>query len=159
MVLTRQLIDKWREEMKAPERAVGRVTWCGPYALATVLGVTYQEAYRLALWNTGRTFIKGMANWHMCEILKRRRIKTRFQTLARYNRMAQPKGRVTVQRLTDWLKPNRLYIVNITDHYIVVDSSDWTAVDNKSEGGWWPIERHHSALCAVEMIAEIRKIA
>ena len=44
----------------------------------------------------------------------------------------------TVAKLRDNLRPNRLYVINVTDHYIVVDTRDWTVCDNFS-AKWIPL--------------------
>lgn len=144
--------------MNAPARSsTMRSSWCGPYAIAVCLGITYDEAYALikkALRTKMR--ITSMYDSWVTKALKRGglRVKT-FEPPARYAKVKLG-GWPTLRNLADYLKPNRLYIVRVTDHYITVDTRDWTAIDNNGRG-WFPVDWHRMANRKVRCVLEVKR--
>lgn len=111
-------------------------TWCGPYALALVMGMTYEEALDRVKRSTRRKRIKGMWNTEVAKVLRGFGLrKCKFSYIPE-------KERTNLANMTDWFKPNRIYIVNVTDHYVVLNTKDWTMTDNCTEG-WVPINIEH----------------
>ena len=139
-----------------------RNMWCGPYALAVALGVDYDEAYELLRRVSRKRQIKGTAYVWMLWALKRHRIRTEFKNLTRSagvrleTRWKDGKC-ITLRGCTDYLKPNRLYIVTVTGHYVVVDTSDGTCIDNQTMG-WFPLDHHPNALKRVVNVAEVKRV-
>jgi len=140
--------------------------WCGPYALAVCLGLSYDEAYELALKVTRQDRIKGLANHYVEKALRRHGIRTEFKGLRQSAGVSmqfmygKQRGYVSVLNLRnalDYLKPNRLYIINVTRHYVVLDTSDMTVIDNQTRG-WWPVDRHRNAGKQVQCVAEVCRV-
>lgn len=133
-----------------------RKNWCGPYALAVIAGVNYDDAYdscaryknRLRRKRLGRLAnrkpykrkvgVIGFGNKAFEIVSKRLKAPVAFEA-------CQP---MALSRLADHLKPNSLYVVNVTRHYVVVDTHDWTVIDNQTKQ-WEPITecKHRRKTC------------
>ena len=128
--------------------------WCGPYALALISGLSYDEAYTKTLrmlrrgkpaYRTKPTYIKGM---YPSELVRAgRTLKCPFQFKDAPN--------VTLNKLMDELRPNRIYIVFTTDHFLVVDTSSWTLCDNWTQA-WVPVKGSVHARKKIQRVAEVK---
>jgi len=127
------------------------ITWCGPYALATVAGLTYDEVYEkmLRAYNKKRytkvKHITGVTNSLMERVSKICRCTFKFERVTKR----------TLNQTMDHLDPNRIYIVLVTGHYIVVDTRDWTMIDNQNMD-WVPIKESAHRLKRVRSVAEVK---
>jgi len=94
----------------------GRNNYCGPCALAYVLGSDPDSAAALLRKMSGKRSIRGVSNSLLIEAIWGAGVKPR---------LAFPIGNVPRPQLRSWLatreNPAGLYIVNITRHYIVVN--------------------------------------
>ncbi len=93
----------------------GRNNYCGPCALAYVLGSDPGSAAALLRRMSGKRSIRGVSNSLLMQAIWAAGVKTR---------LAFPIIPVPRPQLRSWLAtredPAALYIVNITHHYIVV---------------------------------------
>jgi hypothetical protein len=134
--------------MRAPAKTKGNAeTWCGPYALAVVMGVDYDTAYARAMTTLERERpIEGMSNCQLIKVLLDYNFRfeiARFKQLAEQRMvydslLMEHRPRFIYKTLTQWFnsdlhKPDATYIVALTTHYVVV-RGDWI-IDNQS-GKW-----------------------
>lgn len=131
----------------AARSAVRKTNWCGPYAIATALGLSYDEVYEKAKARLRKQMIKGMYVVQMQIVLR---------ALGHDTRWLYP-ARQTLRSLMDELRPNRIYIVLITGHYVVINTATWTLTCNQS-GSWRSIADSKWHRCFVQRYAEIRRI-
>lgn len=128
-----------------PARAANGKTWCGPYALALITGKTYEDVLPFIRRAAKRKRIMGMYNWEFQKTARRMGLrKFEFKKIPSTQR-------TNLSNMTDWLRPNRIYVVQVTSHYVIVNTKDWTMTDNQTEG-WIPISSEHKngrrRLCA-----------
>ena len=129
-------------------------TWCGPYAMATVCGMDYDTVYKkmLRAYNKRtpykRKYISGVTNTLMQIVSKTVKHEIEFKRAERVT---------SVSQYLNYLYPNRVYILQITGHYIVVDTSDWTVCDNQSQE-WVPLKGSKHIRCKVRNVAEVKKV-
>jgi hypothetical protein len=64
--------------------------------------------------------------------------------------------RITLNRAMDHLRPNRIYIVEVTGHYLTVNTVDWTMCDNWTNG-WVAVKGSVHAKKKVRRVAEVKK--
>jgi hypothetical protein len=145
----------------APARSVKRGrTWCGPYAIATVCGVDYDTAYDKAKKVLKKKRISGMWNGEVQEVA--RRLGTKFEwkhtKLKLIGKVGWKWRQPTLNQMLDELIPNRLYIIQVTTHYITVNTRDWTMVDNQTPE-WKPVKDWKHGKKVVRAFAEVRRIA
>lgn len=115
-----------------PAKAAKGKTWCGPYALALITGTTYEYAMKRIKRAVGRDRIMGMWNWELEKTARRMGLK-KFK----WTHVPASK-RTNLSNMLDWFKPNRIYVVQVTSHYVILNTKDWTVTDNCIEG-WVPI--------------------
>ena len=136
-----------------------RTLWCGPYALAVVSGLGYDEVYTKALRKIRRDtprychqpkYIKGMAERQVEAVAKVLKVPCKFNKVEGLRRTA------TLNSLLDYLRPNRIYIVGITDHYAVVNTATGMLIDNIHKE-WVPVGDSKHARCRVEEVAEVKR--
>ena len=100
-----------------------RKTWCGPYAIAVVCGTEYEPAYQVAKAVRGKRHAKGITVTQMIKSCKKLGVTG-------VNKKLDKK-----MKLSKWLDqhtlPNKVYVVNTTRHFIIVDTRDWTTIDNQ----------------------------
>lgn len=128
-------------------------TWCGPYALALISGLDYDTVYGKVLraknkrmpTHKKRKYITGMSKSLMQIVAKT--MKCLF--------MFVKAQRMTLNSYIDHLTPNKVYIIQITGHYVVVDTRTWEICDNQSKA-WQSISDSKHKRCFVKKIAEVR---
>lgn len=124
----------------APARsAKKRRTWCGPYAVAVLMGVDYDAAYDTCVRILRRDGIRGMYNSELERIMTTLGVGFRKWTFQEYT------GTVTVDAQTDFkdgrwfIKPvtvnkhltlnqwykaradkQATYVINVSRHYVIV---------------------------------------
>lgn len=98
----------------------GRNSYCGPAALAYVLRSDPDRAAQRLREVTGKRSIKGLSNHDL--------LKTMHDLGVSYSSFIEDIKRPTLLRWIDKM-PSGEYIVNITDHYIVVH--DEVVFDNR----------------------------
>ena len=129
------------------------ITWCGPYALALVSGLSYDEVYKKML----RAKNKRQPKWRKLKHITRvsdqlmqivaKTVKTPFYF--------KPAKRMTLSQYVDHLEPNTVYIIQITGHYVVIDTRTWELSDNQSLT-WVPIKDSKHKRCFVKRLAEVK---
>ena len=102
---------------------VNRTTWCGPYAVATVCGTEYEEAYRVIRTIRGKRHAKGVSNDNITKSCKVLGVKGKWKKLPKRTKLA---------KFLPTLEQGKVFIVQITKHVIVVDTRDYTTIDNQS---------------------------
>ena len=129
-------------------------TWCGMYALALVSGLDYDTVYDKMLrginraipaYRTKRKYITGVLNTDMERTAKTIKCKIKFDKTKKVN----------LKNYLDHLDPNKIYIINITDHYVVLDTRTWELCDNQSQE-WVPVLESKHSRCYVRNIAEVK---
>lgn len=142
-----------------------RQNWCGPFALSIMAGQDYDTAYPRILRSlrafTKRryananysvklpTFLRGMFDFEVTAVAKTFGYKIEWMRPPENDRKIAP----TVKQLLDHLKPRRFYLVNITDHYITIDTWNWLWCDNHSKK-WMPLDNCKWSRTRVKRIAE-----
>lgn len=135
-----------------PNKAKRGRTWCGPYALAVISGKSYEEAHVFAKKAVPDRKLMGMYN---SEVTK----AARLMGFKQFDfKMIPKRERVCLRKAIDHMKPNRVYIVNVTNHYVVVNTKDWTLTDSWREG-WEPIATSNMAGRKTKGFAEAYRIA
>lgn len=124
-------------------------SWCGPHALATVTGKSYDEVITVVRSKIRRKHIKGMFSNEVYLVAKALGVKDMGVFMPMRNKQ-------NLRNSVDWLKPNRLYIVFVTRHFVVVNTKDWTVSDNCNE--WAPIATSKLGRLRVNSYAEVRRI-
>ena len=124
-------------------------TWCGPHALATVTGKTYDEVIEVVRKRIKRKRIKGMFSHEMYYSAKALGVKDMGVFMP-------SRGKRNLRNLMDWLKPNRLYIIFVTGHFVTVNTKDWTVCDNCND--WHPVATSKLGRKRVISYAEVRRI-
>ena len=100
-----------------------RVTWCGPFSVATVAGVEYEPAYQSLKKIRGKRHCKGVSNDN---------IKKACHELGVTGKWHKSKKRTVLRKFVkDNLESGKVYIVQITRHVLVIDTRDWTTIDNQ----------------------------
>ena len=136
-----------------------RTLWCGPYALAVVSGLSYDEVYKKALRKVRRDtpnychqpkYIKGMMKGQVEAVAKTLKVPCKFGRVEGMSRTA------TLSNLMDYLQPNRVYIVGITGHYVVVNTSTGMLIDNIHKD-WVKVGESKHFRCRVEEVAEVKR--
>ncbi len=130
-------------------------TWCGPYALALVSGLTYDQVYKKLLRNANAQLhrfqprIKYLTGVGL-ELMERvsKTVKCKFE-------FTRVKGKPTLNQFMNELRPNRIYVIHVTRHYLVVDTSDWTVCDNQIQR-WVSLPDYKYRLSRVRDYAEVR---
>lgn len=128
-----------------------KATWCGPYSLAIINGMSCDDAIigvKSALRRNRQ--VKGMYPNELLRICGGKYFKRKVEK-------QKLKGKLpTLRNLWDWLKPNRLYIVHVTSHFVVLDTSDKTICDTASKS-WVSLDGHKYAGRRVITVMEVKK--
>ena len=141
----------------------GSHQWCGPTAAAIALEVDYDIAYKKCLRaRRKRTphlkirYIKGMSDGDLASVVRQRWSTFRFKYPIR--KVGRLRHRLhTLNSLMDHLRPNRLYIVSVTGHYLTVNTQDWTVMDNWHDVPI-PVAQSEHRLCRVRAYGLVRKL-
>jgi len=107
-----------------------RVTWCGPYSVATVCGVEYEPAYRTIRAIRGKRHCKGVSNSDIQKACKKLGVNGKWTKL---------KKRTQLRKFLPTLEVGKVYIVQVTKHVVVLDTRDMTTIDNQNPE-WIPGE-------------------
>lgn len=126
--------------------------WCGPYALSLISGRTYEDAYAFAKKKLKKRAIMGMYN-HQFKAVARALGFKKFE----WDYSPRSSGRPTLRLFADWMKPNRLYVVQLTRHYVTVNTKDWTVQCNLT-GKWEPLAECRTKKKKVCAFAEVKRI-
>ena len=113
---------------------IWRKTWCGPYAVAVVTGKEYEHCYQALKKIRGKRPAKGVPMIHIvnaCKIYDRKVEYTELQNRRKMSKFCK-----------EQLEPNSLYIIQISQHVLVIDTRDWTVIDNQSQE-WTAMENYH----------------
>ena len=139
--LEAELEAKWAPVRR--DSSIGK-TWCGPYALAVISNTPYEFAYAKAKKVLRKRAVMGMDRYQFSKVAKAMSVNCqrfwREDTVSDFVSTGPSRFRldfITVSKLRDYLKPGRMYVVELTSHFIVVDTKDWTVCDNQH--GWMPL--------------------
>ena len=102
-----------------------RITWCGPYAIATVCGKSYEPAYQVAKQIRGKRHAKGISCSDLEKSCRAFGVKGKWHTLEKRQKLSNFLKSGT-------LKPNKVYVINITKHFLIIDTRDFTTIDNQN---------------------------
>lgn len=154
-------------DIKAPARVEGRRNWCGPYAAALILECDYITAYKKLLRAANAWLYRTNVPVHYRHHYKKKAIKgVQWNWLAdvirqRYKRFewtyTKGKRKPTLRKMTDELNYNALYLIALTDHYIMVNTRDWTMCDNR-HAKWIPLTQCPYMRQRVDAYGFIRKV-
>jgi len=105
------------------DTGIHRVTWCGPFAVATVAGVEYEPAYQTLRKIRGKRHCKGVSNGNIASACKKFGLKGKWTTLKKKRKLSK--------FVPENLEQGKVYIIQITKHVLVMDTRDWTTIDNQ----------------------------
>ena len=133
--------------------------WCGPYAFSIVTQQSYEQAYEFAKKKLRKRSIMGMYNHQMKALMRAYGFKKfEFEYPGfKYTPKGMVKEKPTLRSFKDWMTPNRIYIVVVTEHYVTVDTSNWTVICNQTET-WQKIDECKHKLRKVRAYAEVKRI-
>jgi len=100
-----------------------RITWCGPYAIAVVSGCGYEQAYQVARKVRNKRHAKGISNTDLKKSCTKLGVKGKWHKLEK---------RTQLKKFLPTLEAGKVYVVQITKHFIVVDTRDYTTIDNQN---------------------------
>ena len=126
-----------------------RITWCGPFSVATVAGVKYEPAYQTLKMIRGKRHCKGVTKSNITKACQRFGVDPKYTALK--------KRRVLRKFIEDGhLESGKVYIVEVTKHVLVIDTRDWTTIDNQV-AKWRAMDAsHHWSKKLVKGFHEIR---
>ena len=99
-----------------------RKTWCGPYALAVIGKTDYENAYKICKKVRRKRSAAGISNSNFTAVAHR------FGVSSNWKKTESMKLKTWIEMET---KPNTVYVVQITRHYIIIDTRDCTTIDNQ----------------------------
>ena len=105
------------------DTGIPRVTWCGPFAVATVAGIEYEPAYQTLRKIRGKRHCKGVSNSNIHSACKKLGVKGKWTKLDKKRKLSK--------FVTENLEQGKVYIIHITKHVLVMDTRDWTTIDNQ----------------------------
>ena len=105
------------------DTGIPRVTWCGPFAVATVAGIEYEPAYQTLRKIRGKRHCKGVSNSNIHTACKQLGVKGKWTKLDKKRKLSK--------FVTENLEQGKVYIIQITKHVLVMDTRDWTTIDNQ----------------------------
>ena len=120
------------------DTGIARKTWCGPYAIAVVAGTEYEEAYRVARAVRGKRHAKGISNTNLSDSLKRMGVKGKWHPISSVG--SGSKSKMKLANFLPILDHGKVFVIQITKHFIVVDTRDFTTIDNQNPDAWLPVE-------------------
>jgi hypothetical protein len=147
----------------APTR-LSRQNWCGPFALSIMAGQDYDTVYPRALRSlrayTKRRYaksfqvklptrIQGLYDFELKAIAKTLGYQIEWSTPPKNERGIAP----NLKQAIDHLLPRRFYVVQITRHFITIDTYTWQWCDNHSKV-WAPIDTCKWLRTRVDSFAE-----
>jgi len=118
------IMDKFKPNHREITDWIGnqRITWCGPYSVATVAGTSYERAYQTLKLIRGKRHCKGVSNANIAAACKKLGIKGKWKKLEKRTKLAN---------FLPTLEDGKVYIVQITKHVLVIDTRDRTTIDNQ----------------------------
>jgi len=124
--------DKFTVDRREVTDSAGRwrMTWCGPYALATVAKLEYEQAYQSIKKIVRKRHVKGVS------------VETLTKAMDDYGVIGPwtvlPKRQKFINHVKK-MEDNCLYVVLVSKHYFIVDTRDMTAIDNQTLE-WTPVD-------------------
>ena len=100
-----------------------RITWCGPYAIAIICGVAYEPAYQAAKLVRGKRHAKGITNSNLKAACRMFGVNGKWKSLEK---------RTKLSKFLPTLEAGKVYVIQITKHFLVVDTRDFTTIDNQN---------------------------
>ena len=88
-------MDKFKPNHREITDWIGnqRITWCGPYSVATVAGTSYERAYQTLKLIRGKRHCKGVSNANIASACKKLGIKGKWKKLEKRTKL---ESRVTI---------------------------------------------------------------
>ncbi len=120
-----------KRQMIYCDTGIYRKTWCGPYAIAVLCGTEYEEAYRAVRAVRGKRHAKGITNSNL---------KAACRSLGVSGKWSGLEKRTKLSKFLPTLEAGKVYVVQITKHVIVVDTRDFTTIDNQRPDAWIAME-------------------
>jgi len=100
-----------------------RITWCGPFSVALVSGKEYEPAYQTLKNIRGKRHCKGVTTGNISKACKQFGIKGKWTKLDKKRKLSK--------FVPENLEQGKVYIIQITRHVLVMDTRDWTTIDNQ----------------------------
>jgi hypothetical protein len=124
-------MDKFTVEKREVTDSSGRwrVTWCGPYALATVAKRSYEEAYQYIKSIVKKRHVKGVTYTILEKALNDFGIIGHWTVLDKRQKFIN---------YVEKMDKDCLYVVAISKHYFILDTRDMSAIDNQTLE-WSPV--------------------
>lgn len=102
-------------------KVIGKNRYCGPAAISAIFNIPTHQASKMVREVTGNPYVKGIYNSELIKALTNNGIEVvKFETPLR----------PTLSKAVSLLEPGA-YIVNVTRHYLAVDTQSWQWADNK----------------------------
>ena len=99
-----------------------RITWCGPFSVATVAGIKYEPAYQTLKMIRGKRHCKGVTIKNITKACQRFGVDPKYTALK--------KRRVLRKFIEDGhLESGKVYIVEVTKHVLDNQVAKWRAMD------------------------------
>ena len=102
-----------------------RKTWCGPYANATVSGTDNEPAYQMAKAVRRKRHAKGITRTDLEDSCYALNVRGKWREL-------EKRPKLSKFLKSGALEPNKVYVVNVTKHFLIVDTRDFTTIDNQN---------------------------
>jgi hypothetical protein len=105
-----------------------RRTWCGPYVVAAVAKIDYETSYQAFRTHTGKRHVAGTSHWQCRAVLERFGVDS--------GKVERPTKRKKLYHYLRENMDNKLYIVCVSNHWVLVDGRDNTITDSWTAGEW-----------------------
>lgn len=163
--------EKWTADVTNTLSGKRGEIWCGPYALATVSGMPYQMVYEKGDYvakcmreerhgRRGRAFTaRATGGWYRDELSYTAKTYCDVE-LGDWKPVEKSKHEpsaaksITLGRLDFYVPPMRLFIVEISGHYVTVDTRDWTVICNNVQQ-WTPLKESKFSRCKVKNVCRV----
>ena len=104
------------------DTGVYRTTWCGPYAIAVICGTEYEQAYRTVRAIRGKMHCKGITCDNLTKASAKLGVKGKWVDLEKRQKFGN---------FMKTLEKNKVYVINVTKHFLILDTRDYTTIDNQ----------------------------
>ena len=104
------------------DTGVYRTTWCGPYAIAVICGTEYEQAYRTVRTIRGKRHCKGITCDNLTKASAKLGVKGKWVDLEKRQKFGN---------FMKTLEKNKVYVINVTKHFLILDTRDYTTIDNQ----------------------------
>ena len=119
-----------------------RRTWCGPYVAAAVCKTDYETVYQTFRKVTGKRHVTGTHSSAVKAVMHKHGVKSGSIVYLTSKSLLGERKTGAKKKLHHFLRENaenKLYVVCVANHWVVVDGRDKTATDSWHSGEWVPI--------------------